>query len=246
MIDLYGMSSPNVFKISIMLEETELAWRGIHVNVAAGEQYDPKFLAISPNNKVPVLVDSEGPGGQPICVFESAAMLLYLADKTGKFLSKDAAARSVELQWLMMQTSTVGPMFGQLVHFVRYAPEPETAYSRARYNTEMRRILDVLNKRLDQSQYFGPAYSIADIAVYPWIRAINMVIPAFAGKPPAEAFAAYPAMLRWFNELSARPKLERGVERLEQDMMPKDMAAFQAATPEGIDRFVGRGKFART
>lgn len=245
MIDLYGMSSPNVFKISIMLEEVGLPWRGHHVNVFKGEQYTPEFLAKSPNNKVPVIVDSEGPGGTSFSVFESGSILLYLAEKTGKLLAKDGAERSVQLQWLMMQTSTVGPMFGQFVHFLRYAPEGND-YSRDRYRTEMRRILGVLGRRLGAAAYLGgAAYSIADIAVFPWIRTLVSMLPPFAGKPTAEALAEYPGLLRWFTAIRGRPAVEQGIKKLEAEMMPKDMSAFQGATPDAIDRFVGRGQYAK-
>ena len=149
MIDVYGMSSPNVVKITIMLEELGLTYRQHHVNVFAGEQYQAEFLKISPNNKVPVIVDADGPEERPLAVFESGAILIYLAEKSGRLLPARGARRASVLEWLMLQLTGVGPMFGQLVHFTRYAPAGHE-YSLQRYTSEVRRLLGVLEQRLTE------------------------------------------------------------------------------------------------
>lgn len=250
MIDLYGMSSPNVFKISIMLEECELPYRTHHVNVFAGQQFEPRFLALGPNNKVPVLVDEEGPEGAPFAVFESGAILLYLAAKTGRLLPAAPAARSVVEQWLMVQIASVGPMFGQCVHFVRYAPAGND-YSRERYTSEAKRILGVLERRLGQAAFLGGAeYSIADVATFPWIRTATMIFPwlkvqpgAPLSPPSAEGLVAYPALQRWYERIAERPAVQRGIAAAER-FLPQDIAAFGSADAEAFDRFFGRGRFA--
>jgi GST-like protein len=239
------MTSPNVFKIAIMLEEVGLPWEAVHVNVVKGDQYQSDFLARNPNNKVPVIVDSEGFGGQPFTVFESGAILIYLAEKTGQLLSREPAERSTQLQWLMVQMSSVGPMFGQLNHFLRYDP-PNSDYSRSRYATEQMRIFDVLERRLSRVPFLGGAsFSIADVALFPWMRVPLLYTPAFKGKEAAEAYAPYPGVLRWFLTVGARPGVTRGIKALEAAVRPQDQAAFDAATPDDLDRFVGRGKYSR-
>src|SRR5690606_26920395 len=157
-----------------------------HVNVFAGEQFEPGFLRLNPNNKVPVIVDPEGPEGRPFVVFESGAILLYLARKAGRLLPAAPEARSVVEQWLMFQVASVGPMFGQCVHFLRYAP-PGNEYSRERYTSEVNRILGVLERRLGEVPWIGGAeYSIADIATFPWIRTAMLIFPWLgAGTEPA-------------------------------------------------------------
>ncbi len=147
MIDFYALTSPNVQKIFIMLEETELAYKPIYVDVWKGDNFTPEFKKLNPNAKIPVIVDHEGPGGKPFTVFESGAILMYLAEKSGKFLPKDAAQRFTALQWLMIQVTGIGPMFGQLVHFKRFAPAGND-YSLSRYQTEVKRLYDVLETRL--------------------------------------------------------------------------------------------------
>lgn len=245
MIDLYGMSSPNVFKVSIMLEEIGLPYNIKYISVYKGDQYKPEFLAIGPNNKVPVIVDSDGPDGKPFPVFESGAILIYLAEKTGMLLSADPAERSVTLQWLMMQMSSVGPMIGQLNHFLRLAPEVNE-YAITRYTSEMRRILDVLETRLSQRPYLaGKAYSIADIAVLPWLRVAFAYLPPFHGKPTIEACAEYPNLSRWFHKLLERPGVKRGIAQLEAVVFPKDAETYEQADKDDIDKYLGRGKHVR-
>jgi GST-like protein len=242
MIDVYGMSSPNVVKITVMLEETGLSYRQHYVNVFAGDQYAPDFLAISPNNKVPVIVDHEGPDGAPLALCESGAILIYLAEKSGQLLPKHGAARAVALQWLMVQLTAVGPMFGQLVHFTRYAPAGND-YSVQRYTSEARRIFGVLEKRLLATAWLaGEAYSIADIATWPWIRTACTIFPWLAaGK---EALADSPALARWFAGIASRPAVQRGVANGER-FLERDKSAFGAADADAFDRFFNRGKYAR-
>ncbi|MBV9432826.1 MAG: glutathione S-transferase N-terminal domain-containing protein, partial [Hyphomicrobiales bacterium] len=175
MITLYGMTSPNVVKIIIALEELGEPYELKTIDVFKGEQFDPDFVKLNPNAKVPVIVDSDGPGGKPYTVFESGAILLYLAEKTGKFLPTERKARYDVMQWLTVQLTGVGPMFGQLVHFVRFAPQGND-YSVSRYRTQVKRVCDVLEARLGEAAYLGGAeYSIADMATFPWARNLKML-----------------------------------------------------------------------
>ena len=205
MIDVYSWATPNGHKIHIMLEECGLPYRVIPVNIGAGEQFAPSFLAISPNNKIPAIVDADGPGGQPISLFESGAILLYLAAKLGRFLPDDLRARYEVLQWLMFQMGGLGPMLGQAHHFRIYAPE-KVAYAIERYSNEARRLYGVLDRRLAKSRYIGCGeYSIADIAIFPWLR---------SWKNQGIDWVDYPHLKGWFDEIAARPAVLRGVEVL--------------------------------
>ncbi len=245
MIDVYGMSSPNVVKITIMLEEVGLPYRQHHVNVFAGEQYQADFLKISPNNKVPVIVDEEGPGGRALAVFESGAILMYLAEKSGRLLPSQGARRATALEWFMLQLTGVGPMFGQLVHFTRYAPTGND-YSLKRYTSEVRRLLGVLDKRLSQSAFLGGEdYSVADVATWPWIRAASAIYPWLVQAGAAgDALRDWAALGRWFAVIGARAAVERGVASGER-FLERDKAAFGNADPDAFDRFFNRGKYAR-
>jgi GSH-dependent disulfide-bond oxidoreductase len=210
-IDLYSWATPNGHKVHIMLEECGLKYRVHGVNIGTGEQFAPDFLAISPNNKIPALTDSEGPDGRPISLFESGAILLYLAGKTGRFLPKDTAAKYEVLQWLMFQMGGVGPMLGQAHHFRIYAPE-KIGYAIDRYTNEAKRLYGVMNKRLGASKYLGgPQYSIADMAVFPWLR---------SWKNQGIDWADYPHLKGWFDEIAARPAVQRGVEVLAAQRAP--------------------------
>src|SRR5580698_6885227 len=198
MIKLYGMGSPNVVRIFIALEELGLPYEVAPVDIFTGKQFDDAFLKLNPNAKVPVIVDSDGPGGKPYTCFESGAILLYLAEKTGKLLPKDMAAKYDSIQWLMTQMSTVGPMFGQFVHFLRFAPAGND-YSKSRYFTQAHRVTEVIDRRLAASPFLGgPEYSIADIATFPWLRGI----PTFMG---ADAAAKLPNVMRWVKAIDERP-----------------------------------------
>ena len=205
MIDLYTWPTPNGYKIQIMLEETGLPYKVIPVDIGAGDQFDPAFLKISPNNKMPAIVDPEGPDGAPIGLFESGAILIYLAEKTGKFIPGDARARLVTLQWLMFQMGHIGPMLGQAHHFLIYAPETHD-YAATRYRNEANRLYGVLDRRLAASAYVaGDDYTIADMAIFPWLRR-----PERQGVDRAE----YPNLQRWFEGIDARSAVRRGLEVL--------------------------------
>jgi GST-like protein len=243
MIEVYGMSSPNVVKITVMLEESGLAYRQHYINVFAGDQYAPQFLAISPNNKVPAILDSDGPDGQELAVCESGAILIYLAEKSARLLPAHGAARVAVLQWLMVQLTAVGPMFGQLVHFTRYAPSGNT-YSVERYSSEVRRIFGVLERRLAEVPWLGGAeYSIADIATWPWIRTAMGIFPWLASEDE-RPLREWPALAAWFAAIAARPAVTRGVASGER-FLDRDKSAFSSADAQAFDRFFNRGKYAR-
>ncbi len=205
MIEVYSWPTPNGHKVHIMLEECGLKYRAHPVNIGAGEQFTPEFLAISPNNKIPAIIDPDGPDGKPISLFESGAILLYLAGKTGRFLPADTAAKYEVLEWLMFQMGGVGPMLGQAHHFRIYAPE-KVPYAIERYTNEAKRLYSVMNKRLAKSRYLGGAeYSIADIAVFPWLR---------SWKNQGIDWNDHPHLKGWFDEIGGRPAVQRGVEVL--------------------------------
>lgn len=201
MIDLYYWPTPNGHKVTLMLEETGLPYQIQPVNIGAGDQFTPAFLAISPNNKMPALVDHQPTdGGAPQSVFESGAILLYLAEKTGRFLPADSRGRVAVLEWLFWQMAGLGPMSGQMGHFNVYAPE-KIPYAIERYDNEVRRLHGVMDKRLAQTAYLGgEAYSIADMASYPWIGAYD--------KLPVD-FSAFPNLKRWHEAIAARPATQR-------------------------------------
>jgi GST-like protein len=202
MIEVYSWPTPNGHKIHIMLEECGLAYRAHPINIGTGEQFKPEFLAISPNNKIPAIVDPDGPEGKPISLFESGAILLYLASKTGKLLPESVTGRFEVLEWLMFQMGGVGPMLGQAHHFRIYAPE-KIEYAVNRYTNEAKRLYGVMDKRLAKSKYIGGAeYSIADIAIFPWLR---------SWKNQGIDWADYPHLKGWFDEIAARPAVQRGV-----------------------------------
>lgn len=205
MIQVYSWPTPNGHKVHVMMEECGLAYRAIPVNIGAGDQFSPDFLAISPNNKIPAIVDPDGPEGRPISLFESGAILLYLASKTGRFLPDGLRERYEVLQWLMFQMGGLGPMLGQAHHFRIYAPE-KLPYAIERYTNEAKRLYAVLDRRLARSRYVGCAeYSIADIAIFPWLR---------SWKNQGIAWRDYPHLKGWFDEVAARPAVVRGVEVL--------------------------------
>ena len=205
MIQVYSWATPNGHKVHVMLEECGLAYRAIPVNIGAGDQFKPEFLKISPNNKIPAIVDPDGPDGEPISVFESGAILLYLAAKTGRFLPADLRGKYRMLEWLMFQMGSVGPMLGQAHHFRLYAPE-KLPYAIDRYSNEAKRLYGVIDKRLGQSRYIAAdEYTIADIAIFPWLR---------SWKNQGIELDDYPALKTWFEGIAARPAVQRGVEVL--------------------------------
>jgi GST-like protein len=205
MIDLYTWPTPNGHKVHIMLEETGLEYKVHAVDIGAGDQFKPDFLAISPNNKIPAMIDQDGPGGKPFALAESGAMLFYLASKTGRFLPKGLRERWVVMQWVMTQMGHVGPMLGQAHHFLQYAPE-KIEYAMNRYRNEAKRLYGVVDKRLQESAWLGGnEYSIADMATMPWMRA-----PERQGVDIEQ----FPALKRWRERIAARPAVKRAVEVL--------------------------------
>ena len=203
-LELYFAPTPNGWKITIMLEECGLPYRIVPVNLRAGDQFQPEFLRISPNNRMPALVDRDAPR-DPLSIFESGAILLYLAEKTGKFLPDDQQRRYDVYQWLFWQAGGLGPMAGQLSHFVNYAPGGAESheYSHTRYANEYDRLFAVMERSLSERDYLAGDYSIADMASFPW------VLPY---KRFGQNMDAYPGVRRWFDRLKSRPALQRGVE----------------------------------
>ncbi len=200
MIELHSMPTPNGQKVMIMLEETGLEWRHIDVNIRTGDQFKPEHLKLNPNNKIPAIIDTEGPGGGAYTMMESGAILWYLAEKTGKFLPKDARKRYDTLQWLMFQMGHVGPMFGQANHFNSYTKEI-IQYARDRYNNESVRLYRVLDNRLRDSRWIGcDEYTVADIATYPWTK---------GHKDRGIDAAGFPNFMRWYQAMEARPAVQR-------------------------------------
>jgi GST-like protein len=204
-IDVYSWPTPNGHKVHIMLEECGLPYRAHPINIGAGDQFAPEFLAISPNNKIPAITDPQGPDGRPISMFESGAILVYLAGKTGKFMPEGDRERYNVLQWLMFQMGGVGPMLGQAHHFRLYAPE-KIPYAIDRYSNEAKRLYGVIDKQLAKSRFIaGPEYSIADIAIFPWLR---------NWKGQGIDLDDFPKFKRWFEGIEARPAVQRGVKVL--------------------------------
>ena len=209
MIKVYSWPTPNGHKVHVMLEECGLRlgrdWEAIPINIGTGDQFRPEFLKISPNNKIPALLDPNGPDSKPISVFESGAILIYLAAKTGKFMPKSERQKYEVLQWLMFQMGGVGPMLGQNHHFRLYAPE-KIAYAIDRYTNEAKRIYGVIDRQLAAHKFVaGNQYSIADIAIFPWLR--NWANQGIV-------LDDYPHLKAWFNRLAERPAVQRGVQVL--------------------------------
>jgi GST-like protein len=201
MIDLYYWPTPNGHKITIFLEETGLDYKIVPVNIGKGEQFTPEFLKISPNNRMPAIVDQKGPGGKPLALFESGAILIYLGEKTGKFLPTEPHAKYTTIQWVMFQMGGVGPMFGQRGHFMRAAPE-KIPYAIDRYTNESRRLLNVMEKRLGEADYLAGDYSIADMATFPWV---------VGTRREPEQLESRPNFTRWLDAISERPAVKRGL-----------------------------------
>ena len=218
MIELHSSPTPNGQKVMIMLEETGLEWKHVDVNIRLGEQFRPEYLKLSPNNRIPAIVDTEGPGGGRYTMMESGAILIYLAEKTGKFLPKDARKRYDTLQWLMFQMAHVGPMFGQANHFNNYSKE-NIQYAKDRYNNESLRLYRVLDNRLRESPWIAcDEYTVADIATYPWTK---------GHKDRGIDKAGFPDFMRWFAAMEARPAVQRN------NAMATEIRARMAAAAEG-------------
>jgi len=200
MIELHSSPTPNGQKVIIMLEETALEWKHFDIAIRLGEQFSPEYLKLSPNNKIPAIVDTDGPGGGRYTMMESGAILIYLAEKTGKLLPKDPRKRYDTLQWLMFQMAHIGPMFGQANHFNNYAKE-NVQYAKDRYNNEAVRLYRVLDNRLRESKWVGcDEYTIADIAIYPWTK---------GHKDRGVDKTGFPNFMRWFEAMEARPAVQR-------------------------------------
>jgi GST-like protein len=229
MIDLYTWPTPNGHKVHIMLEETGLPYKVIPVDIGAGDQFKPEFLRISPNNKMPAMVDSDGPGGKPMALAESGAILFYLASKSGRFLPEDLRKRWQVMQWVMFQMGHIGPMLGQAHHFLQYAPE-RIEYAMNRYRNEANRLYGVLERRLGESQFLAcEEYTIADMATMPWLR-----FPERQGVNVEE----YPNVKRWRDGIAARPAVQRGVQVLADRRRP-------TMTPEQRENLFGAKQYAR-
>lgn len=232
MIDLYALTSPNVVKVFIMLEELELPYNVKLVDVWKSEQFTPEFTKINPNRKVPAIVDHEGPGGKPYAVIESGAILIYLAEKAGTLLAKAGMERYDVLQWMMVQMTTVGPMFGQVVHFTRFASAGDHSYAKSRYVTEAHRLYDLYEGRLAAHPYVGGAdYSIADVAAFPWLRNFALLGLDISDRPH---------VVKWIETVAARPAVKRALAKVATITSARD-----TATDDAKDRFFGRGKYAR-
>jgi len=229
-IDLYVWPTPNGHKISIALEEMELPYRVHPVDIGKGEQFKPDFLKISPNNRMPAIVDADGPGGKPVSLFESGAILIYLAEKTGRFRPADAATWYTHLQWLMWQMGGVGPMFGQAGHFMFYAPE-KIQYGIDRYGNEAKRLMRVADTRLADAPYLGgEAYGIADMATFPWLRLHERY---------GIATDDYPHVKRWIDDIAARPAVQRGLALLKENQRKPG----QQLTDEERENMFGNRQF---
>ncbi|WP_419797377.1 MAG: glutathione S-transferase family protein [Terasakiella sp.] len=227
MIDLYSWPTPNGHKVHIMLEECGLEYQVHGIDIAKGDQFQPDFLKISPNNKIPALIDHDGPNGQEMSVFESGAILIYLAEKTkSPLLPQDPMKRYEVLQWLMFQMGGIGPMLGQAHHFRIYAPE-KVEYGIERYTKEATRLYGVMEKRLGEADYLAGEYSIADIACMPWIRSY---------KNQGQELDDYPNLKRWFLAIKDRPAVRRGLDVLNEHTRTKAYDKDELKTLFNVDK----------
>jgi GST-like protein len=232
MIDFYYSGTPNGLKVRLFFEETQLAHRVIPVSLSKGEQFRAEFQAISPNSKIPAIVDRDPKGGgEPVSLFESGAILLYLAEKTGKFLPADTAKKFEVIQWLMIQLTGVGPMFGQWTHFKMFAPAGND-YGQARYTSELKRLYALLEERLGKSKFLGgDEYTIADIATFPWTRNHDAQGVKWDNNPN---------LARWFNTIAERPAVKAALAKVAAIKSNRE-----TASDDDKDRFFNRGKYAR-
>ncbi|WP_372095455.1 glutathione S-transferase family protein [Tistrella mobilis] len=227
-IDLFYWPTPNGWKISIALEELGLPYTVRPVNIGAGDQFQPDFLKFSPNNKMPAIIDPEGPEGRPISIFESGAILIYLAEKTGRLMPADPRGRYAVLEWLMFQMGGVGPMLGQAHHFRQYAPE-KIQYAIDRYTNEAGRLYNVLDKRLSETEWVaGEDYSIADIAIFPWI------VPH---ERQGQSFDERPHLKRWYETMKARPAVSKGLD------VGKELRSGSATDPKAFQTLFGAAQY---
>ena len=227
-IDLFYWPTPNGWKISIALEELGLPYTVRPVNIGAGDQFQPDFLKFSPNNKMPAIIDPEGPEGRPISIFESGAILIYLAEKTGRLMPADPRGRYAVLEWLMFQMGGVGPMLGQAHHFRQYAPE-KIQYAIDRYTNEAGRLYNVLDKRLSETEWVaGDDYSIADIAIFPWI------VPH---ERQGQSFDERPHLKRWYETMKTRPAVSKGLD------VGKELRSGSATDPKAFQTLFGAAQY---
>ncbi len=240
MIDVYFWMTPNGYKVTIMLEEIGFPYKAIPVNIGAGDQFKPEFLKITPNHRIPAIVDPDGPGGKPFTLFESAAILIYLSEKNGgKLIPKDPIGRYKCLEWMMFQMGGVGPMFGQWNHFGAYAPE-KIPYAIERYTNEVKRLTRVLNHRLEESPWLaGGEYSMADIITFPWIRTAIEPSSRFAERGYID-LGEYPAVRRWHDEIASRPAVRRGLAVLADAQRPGTITDTERENTFGATQFAVR------
>ena len=232
MIELWYWPTPNGHKVTLLLEEAGLDYEIVPVNIGAGDQFKPEFLAITPNHRIPAIVDHDGPGGAPLQLFESAAILIYLSEKCGgQLMPSDPVGRYTCLQWMMFQVGGTGPMFGQYAHFAKYAVE-KIPYAIERYGNEMRRLHRVLEKRLAQSAYLaGESYSLADVMNFPWIRHADA---------RGIDLAAYPNLKRWHDAISDRPAVQRGLSVLAENQRRGPLTEAEREVMFGPTQFQSR------
>lgn len=234
MLQLYGMSSPNVLKIMILLEELGCSYDFYTVNLSAGEQFSKAFTALNPMRKVPVLIENRE-NGAPMVIFESGAILIYLAEKFGRFLPPASDSRYQVLQWLLVETATAGPVMGHYNHYLRFAPED--TYSLSRFRTLAGRAYDMFDERLRTQEYLAnDEYSVADMALFPWVEYFHEFHQMSATE--------HPALMRWRTAIKIRPAVAAALERY-QNIVTNDRSFSQKPDPDTLDRVLGRGKFAR-
>jgi GST-like protein len=239
MLEVWSWPTPNGHKVHIALEELGLEYKIIPVNIGAGDQFKPEFLKITPNHRIPAIVDSDGPGGKPFTLFESGAILIYLAEKTGRLMPKDPAARYKCLEWIMFQMGGVGPMFGQWNHFGAYAPET-IPYAIERYGNESKRLTRVLDTRLGETPWLaGDEYSMADIINFPWLRTASDPSPRFDKRGYID-LAEFPHVKRWFDTMMARPGVQRGLQVLENAREEKTITDAEREVYFGKTQFQAR------
>ena len=230
MIDLYTWPTPNGFKASIMLEEVDLPYNVHAINILAGDQFESDFLEISPNNRIPAIVDPDGPGGETLSLFESGAILMYLAERTGKFMPTEPQDRYAVIQWLMFQMGGAGPMFGQANHFRKYAPD-KIDYAVERYSNEAERLYGVMDRRLADAEFLAGTYSIADMACFPWVRSYE--------KYGDNLLEKFPDLKRWMDTIEARPAVQAGLAVLSEHVSSGPI------TDEARENFFGAKQFQR-
>ena len=240
MLEVYSWPTPNGHKVHIALEELGLPYQVIPINIGAGDQFKPEFLAITPNHRIPAIVDADGPGGRKFTLFESAAIMIYLSEKAGgRLIPKDPIGRYKCLEWMMFQMGGIGPMFGQWNHFGAYAPE-KVPYAIERYANETKRLTRVLNHRLDDAPWLaGDEYSMADIITFPWIRTAAQTGARFAERGSLD-LAEYPAVKRWHDEMMARPAVQRGLAVLAGVQPDRQISETERENTFGATQFTPR------